>query len=36
MAMDTTRAREQLGWTPAYDSRETLESLVAARRRQAE
>ena len=36
MVMDTTRAREQLGWTPAYDTRETLESLVAARRRRGE
>jgi UDP-glucose 4-epimerase len=32
MVMDTTRAHEELGWTPAYDSRATLEALVAARR----
>jgi UDP-glucose 4-epimerase len=32
MVMDTARAREQLGWSPAYDARATLEALVAARR----
>jgi UDP-glucose 4-epimerase len=32
MVMDTTRAHEELGWTPAYDSRATLETLVAGRR----
>jgi UDP-glucose 4-epimerase len=32
MVMDTTRAREELSWTPAYDARATLEALVAARR----
>ena len=30
MLMDTTRARERLGWTPAYDAQGTLEALVAA------
>lgn len=32
MLMDCTRARQQLGWQPAYDSRQTLHELVAARR----
>jgi UDP-glucose 4-epimerase len=32
MLMDCTRARQQLGWEPAYDSRQTLHELVAARR----
>jgi UDP-glucose 4-epimerase len=30
--MDTTRAREGLGWRPAYDAHATLSELVAARR----
>jgi nucleoside-diphosphate-sugar epimerase len=30
--MDTTRAREQLGWMPEYDAREVLEQTVAAAR----
>jgi UDP-glucose 4-epimerase len=32
MVMDTTRARERLGWRPEYDARGTLEALVAPRR----
>ena len=32
MLMDCTRARQQLGWRPAYDGRQTLHELVAARR----
>ena len=32
MLMDCTRARQQLEWEPAYDSRQTLHELVAARR----
>ena len=32
MLMDCTRAREQLGWRPAYDGRQTLHEMVAARR----
>lgn len=31
MLMDTSRARDQLGWTPAYDARQTLTALVAGR-----
>jgi UDP-glucose 4-epimerase len=30
MLMDCTRARQQLGWQPAYDGRQTLDELVAA------
>jgi nucleoside-diphosphate-sugar epimerase len=30
--MDTTKAREQLGWTPEHDARETLASMVASAR----
>jgi len=30
--MDTSRAREVLGWEPAYDARETLEQMVRAAR----
>ncbi|HEX5820272.1 MAG TPA: NAD-dependent epimerase/dehydratase family protein [Solirubrobacterales bacterium] len=30
MLMDCTRARQQLGWRPAYDGRQTLHELVAA------
>jgi nucleoside-diphosphate-sugar epimerase len=26
--MDTAKAREQLGWRPAYDTRDTLDALV--------
>jgi nucleoside-diphosphate-sugar epimerase len=32
VVMDTTRAREQLGWMPEYDAREVLEQTVAAAR----
>ena len=32
MLMDCTRARQQLGWRPAYDGRQTLHELVAAHR----
>jgi len=32
MLMDCTHARQQLGWQPGYDSRQTLHELVAARR----
>ncbi|MGZ5347198.1 MAG: NAD-dependent epimerase/dehydratase family protein [Solirubrobacterales bacterium] len=32
MLMDCTRARQQLGWQPAYDCRQTLHELVAAHR----
>ncbi|MEA2280490.1 MAG: UDP-glucose 4-epimerase [Solirubrobacteraceae bacterium] len=32
VVMDTTRAREQLGWTPEYDAHEVLEQTVAAAR----
>jgi nucleoside-diphosphate-sugar epimerase len=32
--MDTTKAREQLGWTPEHDARETLEAMVASARGQ--
>jgi len=32
MLMDCTRARQQLGWQPGYDGRQTLHELVAARR----
>ena len=32
MLMDCTRARQQLGWQPAYDGPQTLHELVAARR----
>ena len=32
MLMDCTRARQDLGWQPAYDGRQTLHSLVAAYR----
>jgi UDP-glucose 4-epimerase len=32
MLMDCTRARQQLGWQPAYDGRQTLHELVAAHR----
>ena len=28
--MDTTRARRELGWRPAYSTRATLQALVAA------
>ncbi len=31
MPMDCNRARQQLGWQPAYDSRQTRHELVAAR-----
>jgi len=34
--MDTTRAREQLGWVPEHDARETLQQTVAARRAEVE
>jgi nucleoside-diphosphate-sugar epimerase len=30
--MDTTRARERLGWKPQYDSHDTLVDLIASRR----
>jgi nucleoside-diphosphate-sugar epimerase len=30
--MDTTRAREQLGWRPEHDAAETLEAMVTAGR----
>jgi UDP-glucose 4-epimerase len=30
--MDTTKAREKLGWQPAYDTRETLEEMVEGAR----
>jgi UDP-glucose 4-epimerase len=30
MLMDCTRARQQLGWKPAYDGRQTLHELVVA------
>ncbi|MGB0095174.1 MAG: NAD-dependent epimerase/dehydratase family protein [Solirubrobacteraceae bacterium] len=32
MLMDCTRARQELGWQPAYAGRQTLHELVAARR----
>jgi UDP-glucose 4-epimerase len=32
VVMDTARAREQLGWTPAHDAHEVLEQTVAAAR----
>jgi nucleoside-diphosphate-sugar epimerase len=32
VVMDTTRARERLGWKPAYDAPATLHDLVAAAR----
>jgi UDP-glucose 4-epimerase len=32
MLMDCTRARQQLGWQPAYDGRQTLHELVTALR----
>ena len=32
MLMDCTRARQELGWQPAYDGRQTLHELIAARR----
>jgi UDP-glucose 4-epimerase len=32
MLMDCTRARQELGWQPVYDSRQTLHELVAAHR----
>jgi nucleoside-diphosphate-sugar epimerase len=32
VVMDTTRAREQLGWSPEHDAREVLEQTVAAAR----
>jgi UDP-glucose 4-epimerase len=32
VVMDTTRAREQLGWTPEHDAREVLEQTVASAR----
>ena len=32
MLMDCTRARQRLGWRPAYDGRQTLHELVAGRR----
>ena len=28
VVMDTTKAREQLGWRPAYDTRATLDALI--------
>ena len=31
MIMDTTRAREQLGWAPAFDARATLSALASVR-----
>ena len=31
--MDTARAREELGWRPAYDARETLRETIAGARR---
>ena len=31
MLMDCTRARQELGWQPSYDGRQTLHDLVAAR-----
>lgn len=34
--MDTTRARERLGWKPAFDTRETLRQTVAAHRAELE
>jgi len=30
--MDTTKAREQLGWTPQHDARETLDRMIAGAR----
>jgi nucleoside-diphosphate-sugar epimerase len=30
--MDTQKAREKLGWEPAYDTRETLADTVAGAR----
>ncbi len=30
--MDTTKAREQLGWTPEHDARETLDRMIAGAR----
>ncbi len=32
MVMSTDRARDQLGWDPVYDARQTLHELLAARR----
>ena len=32
VVMDTTRARDLLGWTPRYTSRETLDALAASKR----
>jgi nucleoside-diphosphate-sugar epimerase len=32
MLMDCTRAREELGWQPRYDTRQTLREVVAAHR----
>ena len=34
VVMDTTRAREQLGWKPGYDTREVLEDTAARARQQ--
>ena len=34
VVMDTTRAREQLGWKPEYDTREVLEDTAARAREQ--
>jgi UDP-glucose 4-epimerase len=34
--MDTTRAREQLGWTPVYDALATLRETIAGARESAE
>ncbi len=30
--MDTSRARDLLGWTPEHDARETLQQMVRAAR----
>jgi UDP-glucose 4-epimerase len=32
VVMDTTKAKSELGWSPAYDARETLHAMVAAAR----
>ena len=34
--MDTTRASEQLGWTPEHDCRSTLRQTIAAHRSEVE
>ena len=36
MLMDTTKARRQLGWAPAYTAHETLTAMVDAERDRAE